>query len=73
MYEHTCLTPECGTKYKSDDPDPYHCEHHIEERKRVAAEVDTKIAARGPREPEMSDLQIFDASPKVKGFVVTKL
>jgi len=70
MYTHTC---RCGAQYEDEDPEPYFCPACVLKRKSIAAEIDAKRAAEGPRPPPMSALQEYDASQKVHGFVITKL
>ena len=55
-YTHSCI--KCKTKYQSDDSDAYLCESCNEERKRIAEEVDKKMAGRTPRNVK-SDLQVY--------------
>lgn len=64
-YTHACL--KCRAAYDDDDPEAFYCEPCNIDRKAIAAEVDRKIAARGPRRPTMSALQEYEAAPKVNG------
>ncbi len=59
--EHTCIKPGCGTKYQSEDPDPYYCPTHDAERKAIAAQIDSK---QRPSIPVQSDLQQFEERAK---------
>jgi hypothetical protein len=69
---HTCIKPGCGIRYEDEDPEPYYCASCNEQRKILAKEIDAKATAI-PKRPAMSALAEYDASPKVRGFVITKL
>lgn len=71
-FTHTCIKPGCEASYQDTDPDPYYCKVHLEEKNAVAAEVDAKVGAR-PKRPVVSDLQLYDQSQKVHGFMPVKL
>lgn len=71
MYTHSCIKG-CGAAYQTEDPEPYYCSACNQERILIAAEIDAK-RPKGPIAKSPSELEIFDASPKVKGFVITKL
>lgn len=71
MYSLPCI--KCHTTYDTTDPDPYYCEPCLAEHKRVAAEIDAKLASEGPREREITPLEAFDAAPKVRGFMKVSL
>jgi hypothetical protein len=43
-YSHPCI--KCGTVYTSNDPEPYYDEPCNEQRKAIAAELDTKARMR---------------------------
>lgn len=69
-YTHPCL--KCKTTYEDNDPDAYYCEACKEERKRIAEEVDKKMATRETK-PIKTALQEYDEAQKIKGFMVVKL
>lgn len=54
-YNHIC---ECGKKYKDTDPDPYFCPSCVEERKKIAAQVDKQIASKPSKRKIATDFQI---------------
>lgn len=56
MFTHKC---SCGKEYKDEDPEVYFCSECIAERKKIAEEVDKKMANR-PKRQEKSDLQAYD-------------
>lgn len=60
IYNHVC---SCGQSYSDNDPDLYFCPNCVEERKRIAKEVDAKIANR-PKKNSMSNLQIAETKGK---------
>lgn len=70
MLTHKCI--KCGVSYQDNDPEPYYCEPCNGERKRVAAEIDKKMAGRVSK-PHRSMLEEYDAMPKVNGFIHIKL
>ena len=67
---HTLSCIKCSAKYQSTDPDPYYCDPCNEARKALAAEIDKKVA--GSKRESVSDLQQYNALPKVRGFVSAK-
>lgn len=69
-FTHSCL--KCQKPYQDEDPDPYYCVECQKIRKEIAAKVDAQIGFRPSKKPT-SMLQEYDASPKVRGFVRTKL
>jgi uncharacterized Zn ribbon protein len=72
MYSHSCI--KCNTKYQDKDPDPYFCPACVAQKKALAEEIDKKVKARQSNKKEkMSLLQQYDSSPKVGGFMITKL
>lgn len=71
MYELNCI--KCSNKYQSEDEDPYYCVPCNELRKAIAKDVDMKLQSRPSKRKAVSLLQEYDASPKVRGFVITKL
>ncbi len=66
MNSHSCI--KCKKAYRDDEVDAYYCMTCIEEKKRIAAEIDAKLASL-PKERPMSALQEYDAGPKVHGFL----
>lgn len=65
-YTHPCI--KCSASYTDNDPDAYYCPACIDEKKRIAQEIDKKIKSR-PRKQYMSPLQAYDAAHKVRGFI----
>lgn len=51
MNTHSCI--KCKVSYQDNDPDDYYCPFCNEERKRIAAEIDAKLANR-PKKPVQS-------------------
>jgi len=60
-FNHTCIKPDCDTKYTDTDPDDYYCESCIKVKNVIAEEVNKKIAGRESKKPQMSTLQQYDA------------
>jgi hypothetical protein len=60
MYSHVC---PCGKKYTDDDPDLYICPDCVVERKKIASEIDRKMAGR-PHRVVQSNYQIAMKSGK---------
>lgn len=56
-YTHPCI--KCRDNYESDEPDAFYCEKCNVERKKIAAQVDKKLAGRVDRNV-VSDLQAYD-------------
>ncbi|MDO8094439.1 MAG: hypothetical protein Q6360_13255 [Candidatus Brocadiales bacterium] len=71
MYSHSCT--KCKSSYEDSDEEAYLCEQCKKSKAQFAAEIDARIAARGPKKVAMSALQQHDASPKIKGFAITRL
>lgn len=65
MYQVKCV--KCGKPYESEDQDDYYCLVCLEEKKRLAQEIDKQISARPKKQP-ISDLQKYDSLPKIGGF-----
>ena len=57
MNTHSCL--KCKNQYQDEDVEAYYCAPCLEEKKRVAAEVDARLASR-PRKEIKSALQMYD-------------
>ena len=57
MNTHKCI--KCSAEYSDSDVDDYYCASCTVEKKRIAAEVDKKMAS-VPRKPVISDLQAYD-------------
>lgn len=71
MFTHSCI--KCSTQYQDGEPDAYYCESCIEEKKKIAAQIDANLSNR-PKRPTTSALQEFDSLPKVHGnFVQVRL
>ncbi len=70
QYTHKCL--KCKLEYVDEDPDDYLCETCNEQRKVIAREIDAKLAGQVSRQV-VSALAEYYASPKVGGFVITRL
>ena len=66
MYNHICIKPGCGKSYEDNDSDAYYCPSCQKERKKIAAEVDAKVAAR-PSRAQKSGIQQYDEAPKGPG------
>lgn len=66
QYTHTC---SCGEQYTSDDVDPYFCPTCVDNRKRIAAEVDAKVGERLRGKKVMSSMERYDSLPKIRGFI----
>jgi hypothetical protein len=64
-FAHKCI--KCQRDYKDNDVDDYYCLTCKEERKKIAQQVDAKIAARGPKKQVKSDLQIYNDLCKMRG------
>lgn len=71
-YKHKCIKINCSNTYEDNDVDAYYCEPCREENKKIAIEIERKIASL-PKKKIMSALQEYDASPKVRGFVKVSL
>lgn len=69
QYSHIC---KCGKAYTDDDPEVYKCPSCVEEHKALARKIDEE-RAKQPKERQMSDLQAYDAAPKVHGFIRVSL
>lgn len=61
MYSHACI--KCQTPYQDTDPDRYYCPPCVAENKKIAAEIDRKLA-HSPKKQPMSALQQFEATAK---------
>lgn len=68
-YSHKCI--KCSKDYKDNDIDPYLCDECKIEKKKIAEEIDKKIAMR-PKREEISDLKRYDQAQKIRGFVSAK-
>lgn len=64
MFTHSCI--KCQTKYESEEDDAYYCPAHLEESKRIAAEIDKQFANR-PKRESVSDLHILLEKGQSKG------
>lgn len=60
---HSCLRPTCSNTYEDDDIERYYCPSCKEENKRIAQEIDRKLANRST-ERVVSGLQAFEAGAK---------
>lgn len=69
MQKHHCI--KCRMEYESDDSEAYYCPACNQQRLAVASALDAKFNTVG-QEPN-SGLKEYDSSPKIKGFVITKL
>ncbi len=63
-YNHKCI--KCSSTYSSNEVDPYYCQPCVEEKNRIAKEIDKKIAS-VPRRQVVSELQMYDELRKSKG------
>ena len=70
MYTHPCI--KCGTKYQSEDPDPFLCADCEKAKEQIAKDVDAKMANRKPNKAK-SAMQEYEESEKVGGFMRVKL
>lgn len=63
---------KCNTPYQEEDVEAYYCPACKKTKEAIAKDIDAKYAHR-PKKKVMSDLEVYDASPKVRGFVITRL
>lgn len=56
-YTHNCI--KCSTQYTSDDVDPYYCKPCVDEKNRIAKEIDAKTS-KEPRKKIKTALQEYD-------------
>lgn len=68
MFSHACI--KCQTIYKDSDSEAYLCSICNEQKKVIAAEIDSKMSTSG--KTVISALQAYDNSQKVRGFVRAK-
>ena len=66
QYSHKCQ--KCGASYQDNDPEPYFCAVCNDERKRLAKEVDAKMAGHVSKRT-YSPLKAYDDILKKRGFV----
>lgn len=59
---------KCTKEYNEKDDDAYYCEICLEEKNKIAKEVDKKLASR-PSEKPVSELQKYDSLKDNRGFV----
>lgn len=71
-YNHACIKVACSNTYKDEDPDAYYCSACKEMNKKIAQEVDAKLATM-PKRKVVSALQEYDNAEKVRGFMPVKL
>ncbi len=57
MFKHQCL--KCKASYEDTDIDPYYCEACKSDRRRIAEEIDAKLAGRVSEKTE-SGLKRYD-------------
>lgn len=69
MIPHKCT--KCGASYQDEDAENYLCEPCVAERKAIAAQVDAQRAGI-PRVQPKTDLQMYEESPKFRGFMIVK-
>lgn len=68
--KYTPICIKCRKKYDSDEPDDYYCSACVEEKDRIAKEIDITLAGR-PKKKIISGLAHYDAINK-GGFVNAK-
>ncbi len=66
---HSCI--KCKTQYQSSDVEAYYCDKCNTERLAIAKTIDAKYPT--ANQVPHSDLTVYDAAIKVRGFVPTKL
>lgn len=71
-YQHKCIKISCNAPYTDNDPDNYFCSNCQIENKKIALKIDSQLSTRTPRQIK-SDLQEYNESPKVHGFVRVRL
>lgn len=57
MNTHSCI--KCGTQYQDEETDAYYCETCLVEKRRIASEIDAKLASR-PKKEYKSAMQLYD-------------
>lgn len=67
--QHACI--KCATQYQSEDADAYLCAQCLEQKNKIAKEVDARLSARPKRETK-SLIQQYDEAPKMNGFMVVR-
>lgn len=55
----TCIKPNCGNVYITEESEAYYCEKCLEEKEKIAKEVDKKMAGR-VNTPIKTDLQNYE-------------
>jgi len=57
---------KCNNVYTSEEDDAYYCESCLEQKKKIAEEVDKKMAGRVSTQVK-SDLQLYDEALQASG------
>lgn len=68
---HACI--KCKAQYEDEEPEAYYCATCLEEKKKIAAEIDARMAMR-PKKESKSMLQEYDQAPKGPGgFMIVRM
>lgn len=59
IFKHKCIKPECQNMYSTSDEDAYYCAECLEEKNRIASEVDKKFAGRVTTQVK-SELDVYN-------------
>lgn len=72
MNTFSCIKPGCTNQYQTEEEEAYYCPSCDEVRKKIAADIDSKMSTTN-REVTMTPLQQYEAAEKVRGFLRVKL
>ena len=66
QYKHTCIKTSCGNNYTSNDPDPYLCSKCLEEKNKIARQIDAKFAHLYKDQPKSEYAEFVESATKLK-------
>lgn len=59
MNSFTCIKPNCGKVYQTEDDEAYYCGDCLTERQKIARDIDAKMAGRSSMQPR-TELQMYE-------------
>jgi len=71
MNSHSCI--KCRETYKTEDDDAYYCEACIEEKNRIAEQIDKKMASRPSNRKAPSFEEQMQSHKQIKGITMINL
>lgn len=67
-FTHKCIRADCDNVYTTEEPEAYYCREHVDEKMRIARQVDAKMKSHRSERTQDSQWQKYESAKKFNGF-----